>query len=70
MSVEQRKKPVIRGEDAQRFLENEKRVDEIRNCLLICKQFGNLDGMVGSCVDCSYNNEELFNKCWEYSHRR
>ncbi|HCI54686.1 MAG TPA: hypothetical protein DFI01_02040 [Bacteroidales bacterium] len=29
MSVEQRKRPVLSGEDARRFLENEKRVDEM-----------------------------------------
>jgi len=28
MSVKQRKKPILKGEDAQRFLENEKIVDE------------------------------------------
>ena len=29
-------------------------------------EFGNIDGMNGSCVDCSYENKELFNKCWNF----
>lgn len=29
MSVEQRQKPVLKGEDAHRFLENEKRIDKM-----------------------------------------
>ena len=31
-----------------------------------CREFGNLDGMNGICVDCSYNEKELFDKCWTF----
>ena len=31
-----------------------------------CRDFGNLDGMDGTCVDCSYNERELFDKCWNF----
>ena len=31
-----------------------------------CREFGNLDGMNGVCVECSYNEEELFNRCWNF----
>ena len=33
-----------------------------------CREFGSCDGMNGCCVDCSYDNEELWNKCAEFSH--
>ena len=31
-----------------------------------CNDFGNVDGMNGSCVECFYDNRELFNKCWNF----
>ena len=31
-----------------------------------CREFGNLDGMNGACVDCSYTTPELFEKCWNF----
>lgn len=34
-----------------------------------CKYFGNADGMVGACVDCSENNVELFKKCIKENHK-
>lgn len=33
-----------------------------------CEYFGNPDGMIGSCVDCSVENESLWEKCIECSH--
>ena len=32
-----------------------------------CSEFGMLDGMNGVCIDCSYNNQELFEKCWNFT---
>lgn len=34
---------------------------------LICNKFGNLEGDVGCCVDCSVERNNLFKRCWEYS---
>ena len=34
---------------------------------LICNKFGNLEGDVGYCVDCSVERNNLFKRCWEYS---
>lgn len=31
-----------------------------------CREFGNLDGMNGACVECSYNEKKLFDKCWNF----
>ena len=31
-----------------------------------CREFGNLDGMNGACVECSYNEKELFERCWNF----
>lgn len=31
-----------------------------------CRNFGKLDGMDGTCVVCSYNERELFDKCWNF----
>ena len=31
-----------------------------------CCDFGNLDGMNGACVECSYNEKELFERCWNF----
>ena len=28
-----------------------------------CREFGMVDGMNGACVECYYNNRELFEKC-------
>ena len=52
------------------FLHNaELQIESLRNRLeklTGCREFGNIDGMNGSCVDCSYENKELFNKCWNF----
>ena len=31
-----------------------------------CGNFGNVDGMDGSCIECSNNNKDLFCKCWNF----
>lgn len=31
-----------------------------------CAEFGLCDGMTGFCVECSIDNKELFNKCWNF----
>ena len=31
-----------------------------------CREFGNLDGMNGACVECFYEERELFDKCWNF----
>ena len=31
-----------------------------------CHDFGNVDGMNGTCIDCFYNNRPLFDKCWNF----
>ena len=31
-----------------------------------CREFGNLDGMNGTCIDCSYDEKELFDRCWNF----
>ena len=28
-----------------------------------CREFGALDGMNGTCIECFYNNKKLFEKC-------
>ena len=28
-----------------------------------CREFGNLDGMNGACIECFYEERELFDKC-------
>jgi hypothetical protein len=33
-----------------------------------CGEFGKCDGMDGSCVECSYENNELWKRCIEFSH--
>jgi len=30
-----------------------------------CSQFGNIDGMNGSCHYCKEDNQELFQACWD-----
>ena len=37
----------------------------IENCLLECERFGNIDWDSETCVDCSREYEELFDKCLE-----
>ena len=32
-----------------------------------CSKFGCVDGMDGSCVECSYNDEHLFDRCRRFS---
>lgn len=31
-----------------------------------CPVFGNSDGSDGTCIDCFYNNKDLFNKCEKF----
>ena len=31
-----------------------------------CADFGNLDGTNGCCVECSIDNKELFDRCWNF----
>ena len=31
-----------------------------------CHDFGNVDGMNGTCIDCFYTNRPLFDKCWNF----
>ena len=31
-----------------------------------CGDFGNLDGMNGACIECSIDNKELFDRCWNF----
>lgn len=31
-----------------------------------CSEFGLCDGTVGFCVECSYEQPELFDKCWNF----
>ena len=45
----------------QRLLLN-KRLEKLTGC----PEFGNLDGMNGVCVECSYEEPELFDKCWNF----
>ena len=35
-----------------------------------CGDFGNEDGTVGTCVMCSYNDPELFERCWEFQYKK
>ena len=39
---------------------------EITKCACKCADFGNPEGDVGTCVDCSEENEQLWRKCMEY----
>ena len=32
-----------------------------------CGDFGNLDGMNGSCIECQHKDPELFDKCWDFT---
>lgn len=34
----------------------------------ICQYFGNPDGMIGSCVDCSIDNKKLWELCMKYKY--
>ena len=52
------------------FLHNtELQLESLRNRMYKitgCREFGNLDGMNGACVECSYNEKELFDRCWNF----
>lgn len=54
------------------FLRNSQyTIDNLRKRLKTltgCGDFGNVDGTVGSCVECSYDNPELFEKCWKFKY--
>ena len=39
-----------------------KRLDKLTGC----GDFGLCDAMVGFCVECSYEQPELFEKCWNF----
>ena len=49
------------------FIHNDEYIiDELRKRLYKltgCGNFGGVDGMDGSCIECSYNNAKLFEKC-------
>ena len=32
-----------------------------------CPEFGNVDGMNGACVECFYDNPELFDRCEKFT---
>ena len=32
-----------------------------------CREFGTLDGMNGACVECFYNERELWDKCEKFT---
>lgn len=52
---------------------NEYIIESLRNRLkrlTECGDFGNGDGTVGTCVMCSYNNPELFERCWEFQYNQ
>ena len=52
------------------FLHNaELHIEDLRNRLFKltgCKEFGRVDGVDGSCIDCLHENIKLFNKCWNF----
>lgn len=54
-------------EDLLIFLKNDKaRIGKLRiklELLTGCYKFGDIDGTDGSCVECSYNNPTLWNRC-------
>ncbi len=33
-----------------------------------CEDFGNMDGMNGSCVECEREDPEIFQKCWNFKY--
>lgn len=49
------------------FLVNQKYIEkELRDRLFLltgCSDFGNSDGMNGTCVECSVNNEQQWRRC-------
>jgi hypothetical protein len=40
-------------------------IDELYNLVEECIQFGNMDGMNGSCHYCKEDRPELFQACWD-----
>ena len=60
----------LTNKQLQIFLHNQKYITETLRDRLFkltgCKDFGNLDGMNGTCVDCFYNERELFDRCWNF----
>ena len=52
------------------FLKNREYVENrLRNRLFLltgCSDFGNCGGMNGSCVECSYDREKLFESCHKF----
>ena len=49
---------------------NELIIDNLRERLFKltgCRDFGNLDGMNGSCIECFYNDEKLFKECESFT---
>lgn len=56
------------------FVQNDEAVienlrDRLRK-LTGCGDFGNSDGTVGTCVMCSYNDPDLFERCWDFQHKK
>jgi hypothetical protein len=53
------------------FLHNsELELNSLRERLFLlggCFNFGCVDGMDGTCVECSYNDKYLFDRCWRFS---
>lgn len=53
------------------FLNNHEYIEKAYNERLFlltgCGDFGNSDGTVGSCVDCSYENPDLWERCHSFT---
>ena len=45
-----------------------KKLSDTLNHLTGCSTFGENDGMAGSCIDCSHDNPELWNRCVKFEH--
>lgn len=47
----------------------ESHIENLRKRMFIltgCREFGTVDGMNGTCIDCYYENNELFKKCEKF----
>ncbi len=62
MSIEQRKKPIVKGEDARRFLKNEKIVDEKLKTLTFEKLLQAIAKYESSLYSCAIEGNEFANK--------
>lgn len=56
------------------FLKNQdltiKRLENTLYEVTGCKHFGEIDGTNGACVDCYYDNLDLFRKCEKFNFRK